>query len=96
MQKKHGHRRSDELRTPTYHTWQSMKKRCLNPKQVNYKDYGGRGIKIHEPWLKFENFLADMGERPNGKSLDRINVDGHYEPSNCKWSTNKQQARNKR
>lgn len=91
---KHGHRAGK--RTPTYNSWRCMKTRCLNPKHDQYPNYGGRGIKIHEPWLKFENFLEDMGERPYGKTLDRIDNNGNYEPSNCKWSTNKQQARNRR
>ena len=72
-----------------------MKTRCLNPNNKRFKDYGGRGIMICERWMVFENFLADMGERPEGKTLDRINNDGHYEPSNCKWSTSKEQANNR-
>ena len=91
---KHGHKKSNQI-TPTYSTWQSMKRRCLNEDNHNFKYYGGRVIMICERWMVFENFLADMGERPEGKTLDRINNDGHYEPSNCKWSTSKEQANNR-
>jgi len=78
----------------TYRSWFNMKQRCINPNTFYFKNYGGRGIMICERWMVFENFLADMGECPKGMSIDRINNDGHYEPSNCKWSTRKEQARN--
>lgn len=84
------------INTPTYRTWRSMKMRCLNPKATSYKAYGGLGIKIYEPWLEFTNFVEDMGIRPEGKTLDRENSDGDYEPSNCRWSTPKEQQRNRR
>jgi hypothetical protein len=78
--------------TPEYQSWRGMRKRCFDPGQVYYKDYGGRGITICEEWLSFEGFFADMGERPTGCSLDRIDPNGNYEPSNCRWATDYQQA----
>ena len=79
-------------------SYKSMKQRCLNPNQTVYRHYGGRGITICERWLlSFENFFADMGERPSRKySLDRIDPDGNYEPSNCRWATQKEQVANQR
>jgi hypothetical protein len=77
----------------TYYTWQSMIARCSNPKQVHYH---GRGIMVCKRWYTFENFLEDMGLRPLGKTLDRKNVNGHYTRDNCKWSTYKEQANNRR
>lgn len=83
---------------PEYIVWLSMKRRCSNPKNESFKYYGGRGIKVCDRWLhSFENFLDDMGSRPSPEhSIDRINVDGDYEPSNCRWATLSEQARNKR
>lgn len=83
---------------PLYATWAGMKNRCLNPKDPGYKNYGGRNIKICKRWENsFENFLADMGDKPNSSlSIDRINNDGNYEPGNCRWATGEQQASNKR
>jgi hypothetical protein len=71
-----------------------MVQRCTNPKRQFWARYGGRGIKVYEPWLKFENFLADMGERPAGMTLDRKDNDKDYTPDNCVWATAKTQARN--
>ena len=83
--------------TKIYHIWDGIIQRCTNPKASSYKIYGGRGIKVCQRWNKFENFLNDMGDRPTDEhQIDRINNDGDYSPDNCKWSTKKQQARNKR
>ena len=73
-----------------------MLQRCTNSNRDNYKHYGGRGITVCDRWLKFENFYADMGDRPEGTSIDRIDVNGNYEPRNCKWSTHKEQCINRR
>jgi hypothetical protein len=89
---KHGHAAS---RSPSYQSWTAMNKRCRDSKHRFYHRYGGRGITICERWESFENFLADMGERPAGTSLDRIDCDGHYTPENCRWSTHKEQTRNR-
>jgi DNA-binding CsgD family transcriptional regulator len=70
--------------------------RCLNERHADYKDYGGRGIAVCEPWLRFENFLADMGLRPSGMWLDRINNEGNYELGNCRWTTPAQSQQNRR
>ena len=83
--------------TPEYRAWQNMKTRCLNPKNRSYHCYGGRGITVCERWIdSFENFLEDMGERPEGTTLDRISVNGNYEPGNTRWATKLEQANNKR
>lgn len=88
---------SGENKTIEYKTWLGMKNRCYNQREKSYKYYGGRGIKVCDRWLNsFENFLEDMGKRPHGKfSIDRIDVNGNYEPSNCRWATDYQQRRNK-
>jgi hypothetical protein len=80
----------------TYGVWAHMKDRCLNPNCEKFKDYGGRGITICKRWLKFQNFLKDMGEKPKGLSIDRINNDGNYNKRNCRWATPKQQQNNTR
>ena len=83
-------------RSPEYRAWNAMKDRCLNPKNKRYRHYGGRGIKVCDSWLKFENFYADMGPRPSPSlSIDRVNNDGNYEPGNCQWSTLEQQNNNR-
>lgn len=90
----HGHT-SHAQWSGTYISWAQMIQRCTYPKHNRFHRYGGRGISVCQRWRKFENFLADMGERPPGLSIDRRNNDGNYEPSNCKWSTRKEQAANR-
>lgn len=94
---KHGHNRYGKGgQTPTYRSWYAMLQRCSNPNNKRYEDYAGRGIQVCEQWKTFTTFLTDMGERPEGTSLDRINVNGNYEPSNCRWADAQTQANNKR
>ena len=90
----HGHTIGGRSRV--YRSWTSMKSRCRYPRTWNYKHYGGRGIKVCDRWANsFENFLADMGERPQGKTLDRFpDPDGNYEPGNCRWATATEQNNN--
>jgi len=84
--------------TPEYQAWQDMKRRCYDKKRKSFKSYGARGIIVCDRWLNsFDNFINDLGERPSNEySLDRIDNNGNYEPSNCKWSLNIDQQRNKR
>lgn len=78
----------------TWQSWRAMKGRCLTPSTYRYEEYGGRGISIHPSWMEFSNFLSDMGPRPEGTSLDRINGNGNYEPGNCRWATPLEQVLN--
>jgi len=85
-----------ESNNNSYGSWQAMLTRCSNKNQRSYKNYGGRGITVCQEWLSFENFLADMGERPEGMSLERIDNEQGYNKLNCKWATRQEQSRNKR
>lgn len=96
---RHGHAKRDHSgrQSPTYITWFGMIARCTNQEKAAYKWYGARGITVCDQWLSFEQFLADMGERPAGKTLDRYpNNSGNYESGNCRWATRKEQSLNRR
>lgn len=96
--KKHGHTRFVNGKpSRTYVSYKAMLARCNNPDHDNYHNYGGRGIKVCAKWLhSFDAFLADMGERPEGKTLDRNDVNGDYSAANCKWATDAEQRANRR
>lgn len=91
---KHGHSSSTTI-SPTYHSWVGMTQRCSNPKHKDYDRYGGRGITVCEKWRTFSGFLEDMGEKPEGSSIERAENDLNYDKDNCKWATVSEQANNK-
>ena len=91
-----GENRHNLSHSREYNSWKGMIQRCENPNHTYYPLYGGRGIRVCDRWSDFRNFLADMGPRPEGNSLDRVDNFGDYEPSNCRWASQKQQIRNMR
>lgn len=97
MNSTHGHASSLNGYSPTYMSWLAMRDRCYRPTTRSYEHYGGRGIRVCDRWRNsFENFLADMGERPEGMTLDRIDSDGDYTPGNCRWADSITQRANQR
>jgi len=94
-QKKHGES-PHNIRTKEYNAWRNMRRRCNSPNHKSYSDYGGRGIKVCDRWSDYSLFLADMGRCPENYSIDRIDHDGNYEPSNCRWADKRDQVINRR
>jgi hypothetical protein len=92
---KHGNGRTGK-HTPEYNVWLGIKARCTRPGATAYDQYGGRGINVCDRWLDFVKFLEDMGERPPGTTIDRINNDLGYEPKNCRWATKREQSKNRK
>ncbi len=93
--RRHGHAKHGDV-SAEYNVWHGMINRCSQPKNKNWRRYGGRGIQVCERWQVFENFLADMGKRPTGLQLDRLNNDGNYEPNNCRWVSARSNSQNRR
>jgi hypothetical protein len=89
-------RKHGQSGSPTYLTWLAMIKRCTDPRHMNFKHYGGRGITVDAHWLDYDSFLADMGERPADRTLDRIDNSAGYSKANCRWATHADQMRNRR
>jgi hypothetical protein len=93
--RKCGSTKHSMVHSKTYHTWESMIQRCTNPSNSNYKHYGARGITVDTKWLTFAGFFEDMGERPKGLELDRIDNDGGYSKENCRWVTHQVNLNNR-
>lgn len=93
---RHGHAKRSSVTTGTYNSWKAMRRRCDDENYPHYRNYGGRGITYSERWKTFELFLEDMGIRPEGGTLERLENDSGYFPWNCRWATRKAQAYNRR